>query len=270
MMNNQRPVPFVLISTNHGLMIVNRNDYRMTSQNRGYGVGYQLLNYSSYERDEVGFSLAILGKRRKYFGDNVVAIDCGANIGVHTIEWAKFMYGWGEVISFEPQEKIYYALAGNVIINNCLNVTAKNCAVGSQCGSIDIPTLNYLLPSSYGSFELKQSTKNEFIGQVVDYKKTTRVSLVSIDSLDLKRLDFIKIDVERMEEDVLQGAVKSIQERRPIMIIEIMKSDRTKIANFLRENGYTLYPIRKNLLAVHSSDPIINDLKYDKETLCLL
>ena len=184
MINNQRPVPFVLISTNHGLMIVNRNKaYRMTSQNRGYGVGYQLLNSSSYEHDEVGFSLAILGKRRKYFGDNVVAIDCGANIGCHTIEWAKFMFGWGEVISFEPQEKIYYALAGNVIINNCLNVTAKNCAVGSQCGSIDIPTLNYLLPSSYGSFELKQSTKNEFIGQVIDYKKTTRVSLVSIDTV---------------------------------------------------------------------------------------
>jgi hypothetical protein len=152
MLNIPRPAPFVLLSSNHGTMIVNRNDYHSTGPNSGYGIGYQLFNTSSFDQQEIDFVLALLNKRRINFGDGVVAIDCGANIGAHTIEWGRLMHNWGEVISFEAQERIYYALAGNVAINNCLNVTAKYCAVGSECSSIEIPEPNYLIPASYGSF----------------------------------------------------------------------------------------------------------------------
>jgi hypothetical protein len=48
--------------------------------------------------------------RRQYFKDGVVVIDCGANIGAHTIEWGKRMTGWGSVLAIEAQERIYYAL----------------------------------------------------------------------------------------------------------------------------------------------------------------
>lgn len=269
MISIPRPVPFVLISSNHGTMIINKNDYRMIDKNSGFGVGYQLLNTSSFDQQEVDFALALLEKRRKYYGDGVVAIDCGANIGVHTIEWGRLMHGWGEVISFEAQEKIFYALAGNVAINNCLNVTAKHAAVGSECSSIDIPQPDYLIPSSYGSFELRQTEKNEFIGQDIDYKKTKSVPLVSIDSLALKRLDFIKIDVEGMEEDVLTGAANSIAKCRPIMMIEIIKSDRRNIESFLQGQGYRLYPMGINILAAHAADPTAGDIKFDGKALWL-
>ena len=101
--SNRRPTAFVIISTNHGTMLVNRHDYRLV-RGSGYGVGYELLKTSSYEQEEVDTVLRLLQTRKQNFGDGVVAIDCGANIGVHTIEWAQFMYGWGEVISFEAQE----------------------------------------------------------------------------------------------------------------------------------------------------------------------
>ena len=68
-----------------------------------------MLNSSSFDHREIDLALALLERRRQSFGSGMVAIDCGANIGVHTIEWARLMYGWGEVISFEAQEKIYYA-----------------------------------------------------------------------------------------------------------------------------------------------------------------
>lgn len=269
MRNIPRPVPFILISTNHGTMIINKNDYHMVNKNSGYGVGFQLLVTSCFDQPEVDCALALLEKRRNYFGDGVVAIDCGANIGVHTVEWARLMYQWGEVISFEAQEKIYYALAGNVAINNCLNVTAMHSAVGSNCSVIDIPEPNYLIPSSYGSFELKQNQNNEFIGQAIDYKKTKPVPLVSIDSLNLKRLDFIKIDVEGMEEDVLAGAESSIKKYQPIMMIETIKSNKSQIENFLQKNGYKYYPMGINLLAVHSNDPTINNVKFENNELWL-
>jgi len=269
MLNVKRPLPFVMISTNHGTMIVNRNDYRTIDGKGTYGVGHQLLNTSSYEQQEVNFALGLIEKRRQSCGAGVVAIDCGANIGVHTIEWARMMYGWGRVIAFEAQEKIYYALAGNVAINNCLNVTAKHCAVGAECSTIKVPELNYLLPSSYGSFELKEREKNEFIGQTVDYKKTTVVDLLSIDSLNLERIDFIKIDVEGMEEDVLKGADVSIRKCLPIMLIEVIKSNKAEIESLLKGMGYQLYPTGVSILAVHASDPVSKLISFENNVLRL-
>jgi hypothetical protein len=85
-------------------MIVNRFDYRMIDRDHGVGVGFQMLEGSSFDPAEVDMALSLLDLRRRYFGDGVIALDCGANIGVHTIEWAKRMNGWGEVIAIEAQE----------------------------------------------------------------------------------------------------------------------------------------------------------------------
>jgi hypothetical protein len=79
-------------------MIVNHKDFRMVNDKQGYGVGFQLLNQASFDPDEVDFALTLLNSRRTTSGDGLVAIDCGANIGVHTIEWAKHMSNWGDVV----------------------------------------------------------------------------------------------------------------------------------------------------------------------------
>lgn len=256
-MATNRPIPFVLVSSNHGSLIVNRNDYRMVGENKGYGVGYQILNTSSFDHYEINFVLALINLRRKHFGDGVLALDCGANIGVHTIEWAKLMHGWGRVIAFEAQEKVYYALAGNIAINNCLNATAHWAALGSECGKIKIPVPDYLKPASFGSLELKQKQGNEFIGQTIDYSDsgTQTVNMLSIDSFELPRVDLMKIDVEGMEVDVLEGAKETIARCKPMLTVEIIKTDKTAVTKFLTELGYSLYPMGINLLAVHNSDP---------------
>jgi FkbM family methyltransferase len=212
MANTLRSAPFITVASNHGTMIINRNDYHMVSAQKGHGVGFQILNTSCYDQDEVFFILELLKIRRKYYGDGVTAIDCGANYGVHTIEWARLMHNWGHVFSFEAQEKIFYALAGNIIMNNCLNVTARNLAVGKEIGEIHISEPNYLIPGSYGSYELKHTENSEFIGQNIDYNHPNKiVSMISLDSISLNRIDLIKIDVEGMEEDVLLGAIDIIK-----------------------------------------------------------
>jgi FkbM family methyltransferase len=264
-----RPLPFVLVSTNHGTLIVNRNDVREVSADYRYGVGWQLLNTSSFEQSEVDFAMALLESRYRHFGPGVVAVDCGANVGVHTVEWGRQMQAWGHVWAFEAQEKIFYALAGNVVLNNCLNVTARHCAVGASCGSIGVPQPDYLVPSSYGSLELRQRAQHEYIGQTIDYGRTEQVPLISLDSLALPRLDFIKIDVEGMEAEVLRGAEAAIRAHRPSMLVEIIKSDRPEIEGLLRGWGYHLYPMQINILAVHETDPVRQELQIGEGTIQL-
>lgn len=269
MQNIKRPLPFVLISSNHGALIVNRNDYRMVDVQRGYGVGFQLLQTGSFDMDEIQFALRLLQKRKTYFGSGVVAIDCGANIGVHTVEWARQMHDWGHVYSFEAQEKIFYALAGNIVINNCLNVTARHCAVGASCGRLNIPEPNYLVPSSYGSFELQQKNTNEFIGQAIDYTKTKEIPLISLDSLALTRLDLIKIDVEGMEWDVLQGALHALEQLKPIVIFEHIKSDKAQLMALFEAKQYECFVVGINVVAVHREDPTRKDLSLHEGRLSL-
>ena len=271
MQNIPRPAPFVLISSNHGTMIINRNDYRLLGDGQGYGVGFQLMTKSAFDESEVHFAMALLATRHVNFGAGVVAIDCGANIGVHTVEWARLMHQWGRVIAFEAQEKIFYALAGNVVINNCLNVTARWAAVGSQCGTLEMPEPNYLVPSSYGSFEIKKRDTTEYIGQTIDYTGggLKSVDVVTIDSLGLERLDFMKIDVEGMEIEVLEGARESIAKYHPQMMIEVIKSDMEGIKRILNGEGYTIYPMGINLLAVHRDDPVLQKIKFENGVLRL-
>lgn len=264
MSSPHRPIAFVLAASNHGSMIVNRNDYSINDFNPGgYGVSFQILNNSSYDPNEVNFVMALLNCRRRHFGDGVVAIDGGANIGVHTLEWARMMYGWGQVTAFEAQEVVFYALAGNVVLNNCLNARVKLAALGEKCGELAVPQPDYFIPSSFGSLELRPKANNEYIGQKISYEKgaTGIVPMVSIDSLKLDRIDLIKLDIEGMELDALRGASQSLSCHHPIIFMEVIKSDSAALKNFVVELGYQVFALGMNMLAIHASDPTLNQIK---------
>jgi FkbM family methyltransferase len=186
MQSMRRNLAFVLASSNHGTMIVNRNDYRMIDAERGYGVGFQILQTGSFDPTEVRLVLDLLALRRKHHGDGVVAIDCGANIGVHTIEWANRMHGWGQVIAIEAQERLFYALTGNIAINNCFNARALNAAVAAKVGTMRVPAPDYLKAASFGSLELRRREGTEFIGQPIDYSEE-RMSVIKTVTIDNSR-----------------------------------------------------------------------------------
>jgi FkbM family methyltransferase len=258
-----RRLAFVLASSNHGTMIVNRFDYRMIDPEKGlgFGVGFQILETASFDPSEVRLAVDLLALRRKHHGDGVVAIDCGANIGVHTVEWAMSMTGWGSVVSIEAQERIYYALAGNIAINNCFNAIAVHGAVSSESGVMKIPNPNYFVPSSFGSLELRQRKGNEFIGQPIDYENMVNVRKLTLDEFNLPRVDFIKIDVEGMELEALEGASRSITQSHPIMLIEKIKTDAEKLREWLKARGYEVIDAGINMLAIHQSDKTLTEVR---------
>ncbi len=168
-----------------------------------------------------------------------------------------------EVHAFEAQEKIFYALAGNIILNNCLNASAKHLALGSSNGKITIPEPDYLKPASFGSFEIKKSKNNEFIGQIIDYANANKeIDLITLDSLDLTRVDLIKIDVEGMEEEVLNGAKNLIGTFKPIIFIEVIKSSIENLINLLDGFGYKYLRLGMNILAIHQDDECMDKITF--------
>ncbi len=260
--NPPRCLAFVLVPSDQGSLIVNRFDRQVSADGTGFGVGLTVLSNGSYDREDIAFARTLLALRRRHFGDGVVAVDCGANIGIMTLEWAKAMTGWGSVLAIEAQERIFYALAGNIALGNCFNVRAINAAVGAETGILRIPTPDYARPGAFSSLELRQRRNNEFIGQPIQYDDAhlSPVQMVSIDSLALPRLDFLKIDVEGMEDEVLAGAADTIARCRPIMTVEHIKSDGTSLAQTLTDRGYRCMLVGMNILAVHESDPTLSHI----------
>ena len=201
MRNVGRKLAFVLAACNHGTMIVNRFDHRMTGPGQGVGVGFQLLEADGYDPVEVELALQLIEQRRRFHGDGVAAIDCGANIGGHAIERATAMTGWGSVIASEAQDRLYYALAGNI--------ASKIASMPSLCmlrSPLNRASHAFLSPinltaSNFGSLELKLRADTEFIGQPIDYSddKTLAIQQISLDALTLPRVDTIKLDIQGME-----------------------------------------------------------------------
>jgi FkbM family methyltransferase len=263
MRNPRRKIAFVLAASDHGTMIVNRFDYRMVGEHGGIGVGFQILEGASFDAEEIDLALSFLMLRRRYFGDGVMALDCGANIVVHTIEWAKRMSGWGQVLAIEAQERVFYALAGNIAVNNCFNARAMHAAVAAKSGTMRIPTPDYLSPGSFGSLELRRREYTEFIGQPVDYsdEKAVPVETIALDSLGLPRIDLLKIDVEGMEIEAIEGAASSIARCRPILIVESIKSEKARLQQILEQQAYRVFEVGLNLVAVHGEDKTLSHLK---------
>lgn len=254
----KRPIAFVLAATHHGPMLVNRHDYNTDPNGVVFGVGHQLLTSSCFDPEEVRTLLRLLEMRRASFGDGVVALDCGANIGVHTIEWARVMHGWGEVVAIEAQERVFYALAGNIALNNCFNARALWAAVGGEKGEMLIPVLDHSAPASFGSLELRPADgPAEFIGQPVDRspQNCARVEVITLDSLDLPRIDLIKLDIEGMEQEALAGAQAALERHRPQVVVEKIKSDEAALRRFFETRGYRIFDFGLNLLCIHESDP---------------
>jgi len=247
---------YVLLSTDHGSMIVNRFDYHTNDGKNSFGVGSQLLGKGSYDAGEILFLKNILNALVNDRGSGITVLDCGANIGVHTIEFAKSLDGHGSVVSIEAQRQVYYALCGNIAINNCFNVYAIHGAVGDVAETISIPQPNYFMPSSFGSMELKQSENSEYIGQTLE--KTEGVQQMTLDSLSLDGLALLKIDVEGMELEVLAGAERLISNTRPVMWVEWLKVDRLKLKLQLESWGYKVWMAGMNYLAIHIEDNLID------------
>ena len=253
-----RQVAFVLASTDHGTMIVNRNDHATGPGGVVYGVGIEILSHAHYTSESVALLRRLLDLLRQVRGDGLIALDGGANLGVMTIELARHMTGWGSILAIEAQERVFYALAGNIAINNCFNARALNAVLAERPGMAQVPVPDYLRPGSFGSLEMRRTAATEFIGQPIDYGAgaTAPVAAVAVDALGLPRLDLLKVDVEGMELDVIAGARATLARHHPLVFAEHLKVGFERLRDALAGLGYAVRRHGRDLLGVHADDPV--------------
>lgn len=169
---------------------------------------------------------------------NYIVLDVGANLGLHTVWFSKHAFT-GKVHSFEPVEFNRQLLHRNLKQNRCKNVQVYSNAVSNRLGNSFISVFDPTEPGNYGECSLIEGHPKS------NYQA---VPTVPIDKLPFDRVDFIKIDVEGFEPQVLAGAEKTITKHRPSMLIEVNNSQPhiEKVWEQLNPKNYLLWwlPVR--------------------------
>jgi len=175
---------------------------------------------------------------RQFFLKNVKqgmrVIDIGANIGCHITLLSKLVGKEGKVHSFEPCKIHYNTLLFNTILNNCENCTIYKNGCGDKNESMYIDK-KWLTVSdkveNFGCISLLSEPSNE---------EDEQIDVITIDSLNLGKIDLIKIDVEGMEDKALQGMKNTILKNTPIIVIEIHDNQIAQITDMLSDFNYEL------------------------------
>jgi FkbM family methyltransferase len=143
-----------------------------------------------------------------------IAIDGGANIGVHSIAMAVRQPGLRRVIAFEPHPEIFQALTANAQRRPVID--ARQMALGDKRGTMTmLPLGNSPNPAAARLHDL------DAIG--------AKVRICRIDDFEFENVSFIKIDVQGGEMEVIGGAEKTIRMQRPALLVEIWDFDDLRV-----------------------------------------
>lgn len=157
-------------------------------------------------------------EKRKY-----TIVDVGGNIGNHSIFFATQVEN-SVIYTFEPIPEIYAILRKNIEINNLLNkVKLYNYACGANEGNASI---------------YHADVQNIGATSIIKDSSGTLKIIKLDDILNNKEIDFIKIDVEGFEYDVLIGAQNILKNYSPVVWIEIFPENYIKITKLLNKLSY--------------------------------
>ena len=156
----------------------------------------------------------------RYIHKDSVVIECGCHIGVHTVKMAslcKTIYG------FEPMPDTYHVLAKNIRLNGIQNAVLYKKGVADKSG---MTKYAWSIAGNPGGSGLANNPMG-VPSWCPPMDKTIDVELMTIDSMNLDRLDFMKLDVEGYEPLVIKGAINTITKYKPVIVMEIWKSHYT-------------------------------------------
>ena len=159
------------------------------------------------------YEIDIFNNFKSFIPNKGVFLDIGANIGNHSIMFSSY-YKNIEVFSFEPFSLNYNLLSYN--IKPYPNIYPFKLALGSTEGIVHVSSNNN---SNKGGASISK------IGE--------KCPIMTLDSLNIQNISFIKIDIEGHELSAIEGSIKTIIKNKPIIWIEDFTE---KTVNYLINN----------------------------------
>jgi FkbM family methyltransferase len=144
----------------------------------------------------------------------MVVADIGANHGYYTVLMADLIGGGGRIAAFEPNPAVFALLEKSVNLNG---FAGRASLFAQAVGADESGTVTLIIP--------RNETKNARVGDVMDAAASDEVVEVPSGSLadaliGWPRLDFLKVDVEGAEENVVRGALSRLASDKPTMVLE--------------------------------------------------
>ncbi len=204
--------------------LIKKAKYGLTIYNsKDIWVGKSIERYGEYSENEVLlFKLMIK--------ENETVIDIGANTGCHTLAFSKFVGKKGKVYAFEPERHNFYTLCGNISLNSITNTFCYNKAIGNRYGQIKVIETSEIIIENYGGIDLTTDWSKE---------PSYDVDIIKLDNYIFDSINFIKVDVEGMEIDVILGAQNQIQKFKPYLYLEYDREDKQKdLLELLKKLNY--------------------------------
>jgi FkbM family methyltransferase len=157
---------------------------------------------------------------RKWVRPGAAVLDLGANIGAHTLPLARLAGPQGRVIAIEPTGYAIRKLQSNISLNPALSgrITVCQVMLVAEAG-------RPLSPELYSSWPLtraRDQVHGAHGGKLMDTQGASAMTLDQvIQSAGINLIDFVKMDVDGHEHEVLLGGSQTIATHRPPILMEL-------------------------------------------------
>lgn len=216
---------------------------------RRYGLGFKpKLSLTKEERFLSGLDFS--GK---------TVYDIGGYIGILSMFFSRKTGKEGKVITFEPNPYNYEELNKNLELNNCDNVTTIQLGVGDVNEFLEMVT-NPIYPTRGTMKNNRKESLHHHMGSEILIVKVVRLDKI-ITEKDLPQPDFVKIDTEGFENEVLHGMTETIKKHKPTLYIEMHNKSVKEVIEFLVSNDYSIYHVESDS-KILSPDSPVNNLKH--------
>ena len=203
---------------------------RVTTFNPFTDINYILpFNHIHHHIENGLFEEKLIELSKQFCNKDKVFLDIGAHTGTYALSLSQYCKN---VHAFEPQKMTYYALCGSVALSNINNIECHNYGLGSE-EQVGEQTLKIVSIDGGGS-SLHSTTG--IIGE-------EKITIKTLDSLNIDNVGFIKMDIEENELYALQGAVETIKRcNNPPILFECNVTNEP-LFNFITSIDYRIINI---------------------------